>query len=124
MKDPHGHPDAKDIQLGELLQALADPLRRQVIRELVRLPEGSERTCASFNLPVSKATLTHHFKILRHSGLIRQVDRGNSRAAQLRRTDIDQHFPGLLALLASEASALSTETDPDICNETKNSSPF
>ncbi|ARU94544.1 ArsR/SmtB family transcription factor [Tatumella citrea] len=120
MKDQHGHPEAEDIELGELLQALADPLRRQVIRELVLLPEGSERTCASFNLPVSKATLTHHFKILRHSGLIRQVDRGNSRAAQLRRSDIEQRFPGLLALLASEASALFTETAPDICNETKN----
>lgn len=103
MKDLHGHPDADDIQLGELFQALAEPLRRQVIRELIHLPEGSERTCASFNLPVSKATLTHHFRILRHSGLIRQVDRGNSRAAQLRRSDIEQRFPGLLTLLASES---------------------
>ncbi len=104
MKDQYGHPETDDIQLGELLQALADPLRRQVISELVCLPDGTERTCASFNLPVSKATLTHHFKILRHSGLIRQIDRGNSRAAHLRRAEIDQRFPGLLDLLAKEYS--------------------
>lgn len=102
MRDEDGHPEYEEIELGEVLSALADPLRRQVVATLARLPEQTERTCASFCLPVSKASLTHHFRVLRHAGLIRQIDRGNSRAAVLRRVDIDRRFPGLLAILASE----------------------
>lgn len=102
MSDEHGHPDRDDIDLGDVLSALADPSRRTVVVTLARLPEGSERTCASFHLPVSKASLTHHFRVLREAELIHQVDRGNSRAATLRRDDIEARFPGLLAILAQE----------------------
>jgi DNA-binding transcriptional ArsR family regulator len=104
-----GHPAPEQITLGPVLAALADPLRRRVISELAGAPEGTERTCASFKLPVSKSTLTHHFRVLRESGLIRQVDRGNSRAACLRRDDIEAKLPGLLALVAADPQA-SAET--------------
>ncbi len=90
------------LELGSVLSALADPLRRQVIRELAQAPVATERTCASFGFPVSKATLTHHFRVLREAGLISQVDRGNSRAARLRREEIECSLPGLLAILVSE----------------------
>jgi DNA-binding transcriptional ArsR family regulator len=103
--DADGHPERDDMTLGAVLVALADPLRRHVVVELAlaQAPEGMERTCASFGLPVSKASLTHHFRVLREAGLIRQIDRGNSRAAMLRREDIEARFPGLLALIATEA---------------------
>ncbi|MCX5578437.1 ArsR/SmtB family transcription factor [Kaistia terrae] len=102
MVDSEGHPDGDEIALGSVLAALADPLRRQVVAELARAPGGTERTCASFGFPVSKATLTHHFRVLREAGLIRQVNRGNSRAACLRADDIEARLPGLLDLVAAE----------------------
>lgn len=102
VRDENGHPETPAIDLGEVLSALADPLRRRVVGVLARLPDGTERTCASFNLGVSKASLTHHFRALRYSGLIRQIDRGNSRAAVLRRADIEGRFPGLLTIVALE----------------------
>ena len=102
MRDEHGHPDRNDMRLGEVLAALADSHRRRVIATLTRLPANTERTCASFNLPVGKASLTHHFRVLRHAGLIRQVDLGNSRAAKLRHDDIEARFPGLLTIIAAE----------------------
>lgn len=102
MPDVDGHPDASEMELGLILAALADPLRRRVVAELVWEPEGIERTCASFGLPVSKASLTHHFRVLREAGLIRQVDYGNRRATTLRRSDLDNRFPGLLGLIAAE----------------------
>lgn len=102
MVDSEGHPDGDEIALGSVLAALADPLRRQVVAELARAPTGTERTCASFGFPVSKATLTHHFRVLREAGLIRQVNRGNSRAACLRASDIEARLPGLLDLVAAE----------------------
>ncbi|GLW72727.1 hypothetical protein Kpho02_50260 [Kitasatospora phosalacinea] len=106
MPDSEGHPAVDEIELGAVLSALADPLRRRVVRELTAAPVGTARTCSSFALPVSKATVTYHFRTLREAGLIRQVDRGNSRAATLRRTDIDRRFPGLLALIAAETEAV------------------
>ncbi|MFJ9616280.1 ArsR/SmtB family transcription factor [Streptomyces noursei] len=104
MPDREGHPELTEIELGKVLSALADPLRRRVVRELAGGPDGEARTCSSFALPVGKATVTHHFRTLREAGLIRQVDRGNSRMATLRRADIEDRFPGLLSLLVAEGS--------------------
>lgn len=100
--DHEGHPAEDEIVLGTVLSALADPLRRRVVMELAQAPAGAERTCISFGLPVGKATLTHHFRVLRESGLIRQVNRGNSRAATLRREEINRRLPGLLDLVVAE----------------------
>ena len=102
MADAEGHPALEEMELGTVLWALADPLRRRVVADLIRAPQCGERTCVSFNLPVSKASLTHHFRVLREAGLIRQVDRGNSRAATLRSEDLERRFPGLLALIAAD----------------------
>ena len=99
---PQTEPDVHQLELGAVLSALADPSRRTVIRELAADPNDAERSCVSFGLPVSKATRTHHFRVLRESGLIRHVDHGNHRTAQLRRADIDARFPGLLRLIAAE----------------------
>ncbi|MET9801241.1 ArsR family transcriptional regulator [Streptomyces sp. NPDC006368] len=99
MPDAEGHPSLEEMHLRSVMNALSDPLRYEVISELVRGPEGSERHCSSFGLPVSKSTRSHHFRILREAGLIRQVDRGNSRMAQLRGADLEARFPGLLALI-------------------------
>ncbi|WP_374213007.1 ArsR/SmtB family transcription factor [Crossiella sp. SN42] len=102
MPDAEGHPEVAEMELRSVLSALADDHRRLVIVTLLGEPEDTERTCLSFGLPVSKSTLTHHFRVLREAGLVRQVDRGNSRKVRLRRNDIEERFPGLLALLAQE----------------------
>ena len=102
MPDDEGHPTVEEMRLGPVLAALADPLRRRVVRELAVAPDGTARTCSSFALPVSKATVTHHFRALREAGLIQQVARGNSRMAALRRADLEQRFPGLLGIVAAE----------------------
>ncbi|WP_167472241.1 ArsR/SmtB family transcription factor [Nocardia arthritidis] len=95
-------PTPEQMDLGTVLAALADRHRRRVIVALLAEPDGTERTCVSFDLPVSKATLTHHFRTLRTAGLIRQVNRGNSNMAQLRRAEVAARFPGLLELLQAE----------------------
>ncbi|MFJ6465818.1 ArsR/SmtB family transcription factor [Streptomyces sp. NPDC091387] len=122
MPDAEGHPDRSEMDLLTILNALSDPLRYQVIRTFASLPKGTERTCLSFGFPVSKSTLSHHFKTLRESGLVQQVDRGNSRKAHLRREDLEARFPGLLELVVQnpvaparterEASSTVTATSP------------
>lgn len=99
MSDAEGHPDVDELELVDIFAALADPLRLKVVRHLLSEPDGVERHCTSFGLPVSKSTRSHHFKVLREAGLIRQIDRGNSRMAQLRRADVEERFPGLLGSL-------------------------
>lgn len=95
-------PARDEIDLGAVMSALADPLRRRVIAVLASDPVSTERSCASFGLPVAKASLTHHFRTLREAGLISQINRGNCRNSTLRRSDIEARFPGLLALLVEE----------------------
>lgn len=97
-----GEVEPDEIELGAVLSAVADPHRRQVIHDLVNDAEGSERSCTSFGLDLSKSTLSHHFKVLREAGLVHQVDRGNRSGVTLRRREIDVRFPGLLDLIGRE----------------------
>jgi DNA-binding transcriptional ArsR family regulator len=81
-----------------VLAALADPVRLTIVRELAASPDWS-RVCGSFDVPVGKAGLSHHFTALRNAGLIEQRDEGPRRANRLRRAEIDARFPGLLNLV-------------------------
>ncbi|MCX4451791.1 helix-turn-helix domain-containing protein [Streptomyces sp. NBC_01728] len=105
MPDSEGHPDVEEMDLGAVFAALADPHRRRVIEDLCATGEDIERTCSSFALNVSKSTLTHHFRVLREAGLIRQIDYGNSRKVMLRRAELESRFPGLLDLVRAQTSA-------------------
>ena len=87
------HPESAEIELPAVLHALSDPIRLKVVEALAA---GGERTCKSFNLPVTKSTCTHHFRVLREAGLIRQRLEGTTRLNSLRRHELDQRFPGLL----------------------------
>ena len=96
------HPTRQELELGAVLHALSDPVRLRIVAELAR--DDGEYTCGSFALPVTKSTCTHHFKVLRESGLIQQRPQGTTRLNRLRREDVEARFPGLLAtiLLAAE----------------------
>jgi len=102
MPDNEGHPSADEMELGTIFAALADPLRRRVVLALAQEPDDGERSCSSFDLPVTKATRTHHFRVLRESGLIWQRNCGNGRMNRLRREDLDRRFPGLIALVLAD----------------------
>ncbi len=95
------HTDPNDVGLQEALEALADPIRRSILRTLAGEADFS-RACGTFDLPVSKATASHHFAVLRAAGLLEQVDRGPRRLNRLRRAEFDARFPGLLHLVLSE----------------------
>lgn len=105
------HPAREEIRLEQVLHALADPLRLAVVRTLAASPD--ELSCSVFELPVSKSTSTHHFRVLRESGVIAQVYRGTAKMNALRRADLDAIFPGLLdgvlAAAAVEAERLTTD---------------
>jgi DNA-binding transcriptional ArsR family regulator len=91
-------------ELGDVFAALADPSRRKVVADLIADTADGEHACGSFELPVSKATRTHHFRVLRGAGLIDQRFHGNGSSVRLRRDDIRHRWPGLIELLAAETT--------------------
>jgi len=95
--------DPRDVSLATVLDALADPIRRSIIRQLAAGPDWT-RACGSFDLPVTNGTLSHHFATLRAAGLLEQRADATRRLNRLRRPEFDQRFPGLLALVI-DASA-------------------
>jgi DNA-binding transcriptional ArsR family regulator len=99
-------PTADSIELTGVLQALGDPVRLRIVRELAAA-EG-ERTCGTFELGVSKATRSHHVRVLREAGITRTRVEGTHRHISLRRDDLEARFPGLLGsvLVALDDRAL------------------
>jgi DNA-binding transcriptional ArsR family regulator len=95
-------PATDDLDLTVALQALGDPVRLQIVRVLAA--EG-ERACGTVELGVSKATRSHHFKVLREAGVTRTRIEGTHRYVVLRRDDLEARFPGLLdAILQAQAA--------------------
>ena len=92
--DEIDHPPTEDIELGAVLHALSDPVRLKMVAALASA--DGEYTCSSFDVPVTKSTCTHHFKVLREAGVIRQHKEGTARLNTLRRDDLEARFPGLL----------------------------
>jgi DNA-binding transcriptional ArsR family regulator len=100
------HPMRDELELSAVLHALSDPVRLMIVAELAK--GEREYTCGSFELPVTKSTCTHHFKVLREAGLIKQRQQGTTRLNKLRREDVEARFPGVLDTILQAAE----ETPP------------
>lgn len=91
-----------------VLAALADPIRLAIVRRLGDCEEA--RACGSFELPVTKSTLSHHFKTLREAGVIQGRYEGTRKLISLRRADLDAVYPGLLDSVLRGAGMLPEVT--------------
>lgn len=96
------HPDPDEIELAAVLHALSDPQRLEIVRTLAASDEPCP--CGSIQLGVAKSTMTHHYRVLREAGVIRQERRGTTKLTELRRGDLDVRFPGLLEAVLSSQS--------------------
>lgn len=91
------HPEPEQIRLESVLLALGNSLRLEIIRLLA---DGQERSCNALRpQDVAKSTMTHHWRVLRDSGVIWQRPQGRENMISLRREDLDARFPGLLDTL-------------------------
>lgn len=95
------HPSRNEISLSAVLYALSDQIRLQIVRGLA---ESGEQSCSALEIPIPKSTLSHHYKVLRESGVVKTRIQGTQRFISLRRDDLNDRFPGLLhsILQASE----------------------
>ena len=97
------HPKTEDIEMAAVLHALSDPQRLRIVRVLAA--DSAPRRCGSFDLDITKSTLTHHFRVLREAGVICQRQAGTARLSKLRTDDLEARFPGLLDALLNAADA-------------------
>ena len=87
------HPNSEDIKLTSVLYALSDPIRLNIVHFL---ENKKELSCNNINIPVPKSTLSHHFKVLRESGIIYVRIDGVHRFLSIRYKDLNSRFPGLI----------------------------
>jgi DNA-binding transcriptional ArsR family regulator len=107
MREPH-HPSRRELELSSVLHALSDPARLEIVR---RLAEGDEPSCGTFEFGLSKATLSHHFRVLRETGVVLVRPEGRKRLLSLREDDLNARFPGLLeAILSAKRSRGGAKT--------------
>lgn len=111
---PFIHPDRQAISLVNVLYALGDPVRLEIVKLLAAKGEVSCSGCDEAVRGIAaegiaKSTLSHHFRILRESGVIHTHKEGTTHINSLRRHDLDSLFPGLLkAVLQLPDEAHST----------------
>ena len=94
-------PPMDAVELVDLLRAVADPVRLQMVRVLAD-GEPHPKALTEWGCDVQKSTMAHHFKTLREAGLTNTIVTGRTHDIQLRRAELDARFPGLIAALLSD----------------------
>ena len=98
---PLSHPAQEDFQLPAVLFALSDPNRLHIVRTLAA---HGELTCTAVTVPLCKSACSRHYKVLREAGIIQMRRRGTAFLNSLRRRELDERFPGLLAAVLGKAA--------------------
>ena len=91
-------PDIADVQLVDVLRAVADPIRLQIVRVLAD-GRPHPKTMTEWGVDVQKSTMAHDLKTLREADVCPTIVSGRTHEIQLRRDELDQRFPGLIEAL-------------------------
>lgn len=83
-----------------MLYAFSDPIRLDIVRQLSAV---DSLACGHFEIGKPKSSLSHHFRVLRESGLIATRREGTALLNSLRSQDLDSRFPGLLRAILGSA---------------------
>jgi DNA-binding transcriptional ArsR family regulator len=87
--------------LQQVLAALADPVRLEMVRRLAE--SGEPMACANLDAGINKSTASHHFKILREAGLTERVMIGGQTHQLLRTREVEGALPGVLSSVVAAA---------------------
>jgi DNA-binding transcriptional ArsR family regulator len=89
------HPPTESIELSEVMHALADPARLEIVARLAAC-DGAPCGAVGSGIELHKSTMSHHYRVLREAGVTQTTQEGRARVVRLRREDLDARFPGLL----------------------------
>jgi DNA-binding transcriptional ArsR family regulator len=93
-----------DMDLVTVLQALSDPVRLEIVRQLAGCTADAAKTCGQIELDVSKSTASHHLKTLRSAGILAEREEGTRKFTWLRKAEMEERFPGLLQSVLTAAA--------------------
>jgi len=97
----YDHPAPDDLLVTDVLRALAEPTRLDLVR---RLDRDGAQSCTALIGERPKSSMSHHFQVLREAGVIHTRIDGVTHYNTVRRDVLDMRFPGLLdAVLAASA---------------------
>ncbi len=94
-RDDHA-PDLAGVDVLTVLQALSDPVRLAIVRQLAGCTGDTGLMCGQIELSVAKSTASHHLKTLHRAGITAEREQGVCKYIRLRRPELDERFPGLL----------------------------
>lgn len=95
------HPTPEELQLTAVLRALADPVRLGLVQQLHALGEAN---CSTLLGSRPKSSMSHHFQVLRESGILHTRIDGVNHRNTLRLDELEMRFPGLMNAILSAAS--------------------
>ena len=93
------------IQEWRLIMKITLPIRRFVLHR-----RADSLACGHFEIGKPKSSLSHHFRVLRESGVIATRREGTALLNSLRRQDLDSRFPGLLKAVLGRGSKRGRNT--------------
>lgn len=82
-----------DSDFAQVLYALGDPVRLEIVRQVAR---QGEVPCGGFGMDMPKSSLSHHFRVLREAGILGTRTEGTSILNFLLLEELEERFPGLL----------------------------
>ena len=90
----------------DMFKALADPTRREILSRLAR---GSMTAGEIWSLfPISRASLSHHFNVLKGAGLVRTERRGQTIVYSLNTSVLDEIMTAVLDIFEPKSKASPT----------------
>src|SRR6266567_2722107 len=94
-------PSRDQLALSDILYALSDPVRIDIIQSIVGV---GEQPCNQCGIDMPKSSLSHHFKVLREAVVIATRVEGTRLINSLRSVDLNARFPGLLNAILKAAA--------------------
>jgi DNA-binding transcriptional ArsR family regulator len=103
------HADPDSVELSAVLAALAEPVRLKILRTVAAYGGDGGIACLEVSersgITATKSTLSHHYKVLRHAGLVVMWWVGSKKHVRLRRDVVDARWPGLLDAVLADRTA-------------------
>lgn len=98
-------PSMQEFKLSKILYALSDPLRLNIVKNLLKYNEVCCSDCrTAYDVP--KSTLSHHIKVLRECGIISIRIEGKYHFYLLRKLELEKCFPGLMNAISRVSDEL------------------